>query len=246
MIVNPYNAKKEVETLNLAGLLCYLNFESNALDSYGPYNATEVNSPSYGTGRIGSALTPVGGVTPEYVYIPDNSVFSFTDGAGNDKPFSVSCWAYSSNTDEQGWFVNKRAATPDEWNFITNNGSFFLTLFGDGDTSNYIGTEYPDFTMPTSEWVHFAGTYDGSNTPEGIKLYIDGERVISEDVLVGTYGGMDDTASDVYIGVGGFVPAGPYTFEGEIDLVQIWARELSASEIKLIYDTENSGNLITG
>ena len=248
MIINPYNAKKEATTLNLQGLLAYYTFNGDATDSYGPYNATENNSPSYGDGKIGNALICVPhATTPEYVAIPDADVFSFTDGAGQDQAFSISAWVYTANASEEGWIVNKRApSTQNEYNFILYENNLYLTVFTGGATSNFIGTGYTPYTVPVNTWTHIAGTYDGSETAAGLKVYVNGLHYPSAEVITGTHTGISNTGSTTVIGVAGDVPVSvPRGWDGKIDLVQIWRRELSYDEIALIYNTENAGTLIT-
>lgn len=242
MIINSYKYKTVSETLDLTGLTAYYKFESNGSDSYGSYTATLFGSPSFGGGKIGTALTCVSGASSEYARIVDYPAFSFTDGS--DTPCSISCWVYSSTGDE-AWLVNKRDGAGHEWNFITNNGSFFFTLFDNGSTSAYIGQD-ATYAMPSSTWVHFLATYDASATAYGIKLYIDGILQSSSPVITGSYTGMSDTTSKVYIGVAGFdILDTLFGLDGELDLLQIWNRELSADEVKVIYDLEYAGTHIT-
>ena len=240
-------------TIPTGSLLAYYPLNNNLLNEVdfpltSSYNMTGVNSPSYKAGKIGNALAIVTGSSAEYAYIPDSDVFSFTDGAGTDEPFSVSCWIYSEVGDNRGWFISKRDTSGNnEYNLANNNGTMTFLCFSGGGSGTYIARGPTSFTMPTAQWVHICGTYDGSETGSGINFYVDGVLDTDNDVSTGTYAGMSNTISDVVIGVAGFAPVDNtqgYGFTGEIDLVSIWDKELSAAEVTLIYNKESGSEYL--
>lgn len=239
---------------DLSELIAYYKFNNDYTDSYNSYDGTGASqgtgsNPSFTTssgGVIDEAVITVGGTNSEYVTIADNDVFSFTDGAGTDEAFTISVWVYSSSGDNRGWFVNRRTSgSIAEYQMMNNNGVWALNIFDTSGTSIYIGKSFT-LTMPTSTWVHFAVTYDGSETEGGIKLYKDGSLQSMSSSSAGTYTGMGNEAILTYIGVFGQIPTSSTTgFDGQIDLVQIWNRELSGTEISDNYDLENAGTHIT-
>ncbi len=87
----------------------------------------------------------------------------------------------------------------------------------------------PTGSLTTATWYHIAGTY---NSVSGeAKIYLDGALVDTTTGLSGTIAG---SAAVTMLGVtstGGF-----YRHDGNIDEVSMYLKELSAPEIKMLYD----------
>ena len=229
-------------------MLSLHQFESDLTDSYASYNATAVNTPTYPTGKVGNAIftDPLAAGREDGAYIPDNDVFTIGP-SGVDEPFSVSCWVNDNGSgDVRGWLVNKRgdnATTKTEWQLVYFDDGFYFELY-DGSTTNRIGRSTTT-TLTGSTWFHVVATYDGSESASGINIYVDGVDDDDADSNAGTYSGSANTTADVYIGLFGLGTSSTNGWDGYIDEVHIWNRELSATEVSDIYDIENAGNHIT-
>jgi hypothetical protein len=92
------------------------------------------------------------------------------------------------------------------------------------DTS---GTSYnadsPDDTLERGEWVHLAGTYDGSL----VKCYIDGQVVGDNDQAIAI--ALSQDTND--LAIGNRPDANDRPFKGTIDEVRVYGRALSAAEV---------------
>ena len=45
----------------------------------------------------------------DFVEVGDHAVFNFTDGAGNDNPFSLSAWVQTTSSSDQGAIISKNS-----------------------------------------------------------------------------------------------------------------------------------------
>jgi len=199
-------------------------------------DGTHNGSPTFTAGNVDGGLDLDG--TDDVVTIPDSDSLSFTDGSGTDKPFTIDAWV---NFDDASRF---RIATkiPDnanaEWGFGTNsNGKLSLELRENGITERIFRTGNADITADKDTgWHHYAATYDGSESKDGIKLYRDGVLVASVGSESGTYDGMPNTDQVVQIGAG----FGSFS-DGQIDEVEIFDRVLTATEILAIFNADSEG-----
>jgi hypothetical protein len=118
-------------------------------------------------------------------------------------------------------------------------GTFGLRQFGLADTDVFAPTGL--LTECTGEWVHLAATYDGTDSNDACKLYLNGNEVAS-----GPFRFSGGTSAGLTIGndvdaVGW--PLGPESFKGDLDEVCIFNRALTAGEIAYLvgYVIEDSG-----
>ena len=186
------------------------------------------------SGKINSSLDFDG--TDDYVSTSDSSELSFGDGT-TDKPFSVSAWIKMDDaTDFQ--FVNKLPASGVlsnmEWALgVGVTDRLGLRLY-DSSALVYIG-RYSDTTLTAYEgqWVHVAMTYDGSESTNGITLYINGNEIASTAESAGSYAGIENTTSDLRIGT--LLPSDA-TYKkfanGKVDDLRIYNYELTAAQIR--------------
>jgi len=132
----------------------------------------------------------------DYLDLGDKDAYSFTDGAGNDVPFSVSIWVKpnSSNTILQKYFGANAE-------YIISTASDFSVIRLYTSSGNYIG-RYWNKTLAsfTGQWVHLVFTYDGSETNAGLKIYFNGTQVDDNNTSAGSYTGMSNTAENLYLG----------------------------------------------
>ena len=172
--------------------------------------------------------------TNDHIIIPDSNALSFTDGAGNDDPFSISAWVKLADlttarvvSKEDGTDANR------EYLFGTDGADRFNLILGTStDNLNVTATTSTELTVDT--WHHIIATYDGSNAASGIKLYVDGSAISTTDVSIGTYAGMPNSTGNLKVGrfdVNGSV------MDGRAAQVDIWSSELTATEVTSLYNS---------
>ena len=85
--------------------------------------------------------------------------------------------------------------------------------------------------MALNEWHHILGIWDGSK----LGLYIDGVFKSSSAAVTSTETGTQNIDIGKRANVNGF------RFNGKLDDVRIWNRDLLASEPKLVYNDSRAG-----
>jgi hypothetical protein len=173
--------------------------------------------------------------TNEYVDCGDHDDFSFV-GATTDEPFSVSAWIYMDDATSFDIVSKDNIGVQREYVFVSN-GSDLLSFIVFTDSSNYIGRRYnTSMASYQGEWIFVAGTYSGSETIAGIKVYINGIRVDDLDATLGTYTGMVNSTQSVFIG-----NRTSFYADGKMHDVRVHSKELSKKEIWEVMYGRSSG-----
>ncbi len=191
-------------------------------------------STFFSLGRIGQAVTYDG--TDDYVLVSDAAELSATTGAA-DRPLSVSAWIRPTSIATDRMIISKRdesVANGCEWWF--GYGSTYVNYsFGDGTNSaNRIGMFAPALTE--NQWTHVVGTYDGSGSSSGVRIYFNGVRVDTTNTNAGSYVRTRDSAASVYVGAwrsGAGTISGVHT--GGLDDVRIYNKNLTSDEVSRLY-----------
>ena len=171
----------------------------------------------------------------DYVDCGDNDNLSFGDSV-TDSPFSISAWVKMTDATKFRIVTKAGAGSNDnEYVLITSaSDQLFLQLY-DSSTSNKKNRYYTTpLTSFEGQWIHIVGTYDGrggSTAYNGIKLYLNGNRVDDASGGGGTYVAMHNTTALLEIG-----KLSTSTANGLIDEVAVFNSELSASDVTNIYD----------
>ena len=206
---------------------------TKCLDTSGQGNhGTTVASPNYGVIYSRPAMTFNG--SSQYVTIPNNGSFSFTNGT-NDLPFSVSMWLKQTTQTGSQWIINKRTSpsSSGEWQIATTGGGYPIIQLIEQDNSSVLGKESTTILV-ASTWTHVVCTYDGSGTEAGLKIYQSGSAVGLSSQSAGAYTHMLKTSAPLAIATQGW-SLGSSGFIGSIDDVRIYNRAMSAAEICGIY-----------
>lgn len=171
----------------------------------------------------------------DYIDCGGASDFGFTDGAGNDDPFSISAWVKLDSASIQR-IVDKSGTTQASRSYLFGtDGDSKLSIFLGPGTGNYLYIR-ENTALSTGTWHHIVATYDGSNAGGGLTLYRAGSVVTSSNLSSGSYAGLPSTSETLKIGrlnLNGSV------MNGLVDEVAVFDYELTSSQVSTIY---NSGS----
>ncbi|KXK25996.1 MAG: Laminin G domain protein [candidate division WS6 bacterium OLB20] len=210
---------------------------TSALDSSGnSFNATLFNmdSTNWVKGKSGNALLFNG--SNEYGTIANQTLLNSTD-------FSVSAWFKTTST-SQGRILTKESNTNGRQRYSLGVN---VALTGRAEVRFDSGT--PVIAQSTStindgNWHHILGTFSDSNNR--LRLYIDGRLETT------TTTALTPEASSNPVDIGRFDGSFGHYFNGTIDQIRYWNRELTPREAVMEYSggstiawykfDENEGN----
>lgn len=226
-------------SIPIDNLVSYFEFEDNASDVGGGNSGTVTNATYNAIGKVGKSLDLDG--NSDYVTIPDDNSLSFTTGSP-DGAFSMGGWYKFDNTDDSSILISKR---PHEYQLgWDTTGYLTFVCFSQNSGSNYLDGRVTGWTPTLDTWYHIYVTYDGSGDESGMSIYIDGVSQTVTDNTTGTYVEMNNTATDLALGVYLPIPTNVASHNGEQDMVGIWNKELTSDEVTAIYNIENGGKSI--
>jgi hypothetical protein len=159
----------------------------------------------------------------QYMQVADDATLDFD----HDDAFSVSLWLEADVTNDGVKRVVNKRATATGWSLYDSNGTWRFIL--EGSSSSYrIIKSFGSVTTGVPQ--HIAISYDGSGTADGVNIYVDGVESSSTST--------DTLSSDVSPGivnnepftVGADSTPGNY-FDGDIDHVILWNKEISQAEV---------------
>ena len=166
-----------------------------------------------------------------FVNFGDNDAWSFTDGAGNDKPFSIEMWfkPVDCATNLCRLLSKHDSAATAEYNTRVQTDGTAIWQVKSADGANTINVT-SNVTFTDGNWYHYVLTYDGSEANTGLRLYQNGTRDAAASLgSAGTYTGMSNTTS--YLALGNVNSSGGEN-DSQVAVVRMYNRVLSQSEIQ--------------
>ena len=233
-IINPYRFKVAPSVdIPLANIISEYKFENNVLDTVGTNNGTAY-SLTYADGLVNR--TGVFNGSTSYVSVADSNSLSFGNGT-TDVPFSISLLFKTNDITKIQYLVSKRLNTViGEYLIPINATTINLSLITNSYGGGYIRAIF-NHSFSNNTWYHIIATYDGDKLNTGINLYVNGVNSVTTRDGTG-YTGMVNTTSNVEVGS---FAVGKTNFDGNLDCVRIWDKELSQGEITEIATQELAG-----
>lgn len=131
---------------------------------------------------------------------PDAADLSFGNGA-TDSPFSVMslCKPLVSFIGQVAAKYDDTTASPQrEWYFQLTSSSGLYFNVTDNSTGGYLMRRDSNSLSPYDNvWTTFTGTYSGSATAAGLKVYINNTETTNSDISAGAYTAMENTTAKV-------------------------------------------------
>tara|TARA_B100000214_G_scaffold257319_1_gene189714 strand:+ start:15195 stop:18257 length:3063 start_codon:yes stop_codon:yes gene_type:complete len=205
-------------------------FNGDATDTTGTYNATTQGSPTYVTGKFGQAASLSNSDTDYFTTSISPTIL------GNS--FSLSAWVYftqNSGTSDYysiaGAYWDYNSSTQQSWIFYVTNGTlkFFSNLGAtSGSGSITLGTN----TVPLNTWT-FVG-FSVSDKDE-ISVYLN-DQVETSSVTQS----LRPNNVTLTLGNLGTYTEGNRTMYGILDQVRVFDRQLSQAEFYTLYNETDS------
>ena len=155
-------------------------------------------------------------------------------------PFSVSAWIYPESGEDAA-IVASMGENPigSGWGLFVRGGKLWWHMSQRWtDLSVRLETERD---IERGRWQHVLLTYDGNRKAKGIRMYIDGEE---QEVRV-LFDNLDwpcKSNATLKVGGGGGLD---HRFDGRIDEVRVYGRELSPPEARSLASSETLAELAT-
>lgn len=163
----------------------------------------------------------------------EHANYTFATGA-----FSAGAWirpnAIASNVIMAKY---DSAGNAEEWRFwIDADGKLDLELHDASASTTEIAASTSGLTLGQMQFV--VATYDGTAATPDIHLYVNGvdDNPTGASTEAGAFVAMEDTATPLTIGCGGVTATPTTEFHGRIALPFICGKELSATEVKSLFD----------
>lgn len=217
-----------VTTTNLVSYWKLDEASGTIADSHSSNDGT-VSGATYGaTGIINDCLSFDG--SNDYVTMGDVIDHDFTNTA-----FSINLWMKMDTKTSNNTMVSKHASSsPWQGYSFTYDSSGRIEIDVTGTGGIVVRKTH---TLNTGTWYMLTMTYDGSGNASGVSFYVDGSALtsltLSQDNLTVS------PSTSFPFNISGRNNAGLNPFDGVIDEVSIWTRELSSSDVSDLY---NSGS----
>ena len=203
------------------------SFDETSTSNDGTITGATVNQ----TGKVGKCY--LYNASTEKVVISNESNFDVE----YNEPFSISCWAYRNSNGITRFFFAKQLSSGNftGWTlFQASDNKMTWELVSVPGTS-HLGVNRASYST-TGTWFHLCATYDGSEDASGAKIYINGSE--SSTTQVNTL--SSSITNNVSPEIGN--RNGAFNFNGNIDELMFYKRELSQLEVDLLYNS-NTGLL---
>lgn len=206
-------------------------------------NGLHTNAPTPVLGKVGFALSFDG--IDDYVEIPDHPTLDF--GTGN---LSIDLWVKTTDTSGVKVLLDKRVEISSGlqedvqgYSFYLSNGTLAFQMADDGNRSWWCSisatascTNYGSGVfVADGQWHHVAVTVQRASM--GGKFYVDGALVGSFDPSFRP----GSLTNSVPLQLGRRSSSQTFLFEGALDEIELFSRELTASEVKAIYAADRDG-----
>lgn len=205
------------------GLVARYAFDDDATDAVGSSDLTEINSPTYDTGKLNNAIVLNG----------TNQSLS-SSAIAPTSSFSIALWFKPATSSGHTFFDvycggNLNART---FQYFPPTGVLYFSIRRDNDVQTL--TTATSLTLTNGVWYHLAATYqDGAEY--ALNLYLNGVHVGTEGT--GSSGtALQTPTTDSYIGRNAFFDYSGQRLAGSIDEYLIYNKALTAEHVAALYN----------
>jgi hypothetical protein len=123
---------------------------------------------------------------------------------------------------------------------VQANGRVFVELRNTNST-NHLSVQGPTGNILLNTWYNIVVTYDGSSTPGGIKVYINGTSITLSTVTNTLTSSIVSNGTTATLGAMG----GTTYLTGYLEEVSHWSRVLTSTEVTELFNSGSPTNLAT-
>lgn len=218
------------------GLVGYWKLDTDSNDSSGNSHHGNDTSMVYSGGYAN--------FKPGFIDINDSDDFSFTDGFGNDIPFSILFPFYFESNLNYQHLINKRLdAVNTEYQVFKGTSDVRMNVMG--VNGSYLQVSISGAFVSINSFHVGLFTYDGSKNKSGMIAYCDGIDRSDNRAQGGIYNGMTNTSSVLKFG-SRFTESAVSMYDGKSKEVAFWKNRVITPEeaIELDYRVRNGISLI--
>ena len=225
-VYNETTTTAALGTISNPSTVAYYKMQ-DATDETGSYNGTASNVDFNVQGKYGFAG----------LFNGSSSVISASNPNSLGGARSFSAWIKTTSTDFQGIITNGGGSHASGLNMFVYNNKLYSTS-GKGNGENYGPTSSAN--VNTGDWVHCVLTMSGTAIGSTLKTYVNGslDGTHTTTVLI------TDTYAAFRIGGRYINSSNAAYFNGAIDQVRIFDKEISASEVTTLYNEVQCANTI--
>lgn len=157
----------------------------------------------------------------------------------HDDTFSISAWVKPIDLLDSYIFSKQTSVGfgPSGYHMRMMGGGAFAGYVADG--TDYIVRRDVSAVISTGVWQHLVVTYDGGGVATGITIYYENSSLSGETLQSNPITSGVSNTSSALIGTLGNLNE----FNGNIDEVSVWDKELSSGEVSEIYNSGTPDNL---
>lgn len=198
----------------------------------GTYTNTPTLAVEGANGRDTDTAVTFASASSEYATMGDVLDFDYND------PLSFSCWFKTTTAADQVLMAKRDGTTPYVGNefTVTSTGAVRFGMNASLTFKMSVDTTTTGFDDGT--WHHAVATHSGSGTAAGITIYVDGAPMavsVNSDTL-----GTNTTVNAIPLTIAS--RGGTTTFfNGSIDEPAIFGTELTAAEVRFLYNSAKYG-----
>lgn len=236
---------RKYNPFKLSDFIAYWKLNTNSNDSIGSLNGTNTNITfSTATGSAYSNAATFNTDTPAVVNFGDSDLLSFTDGLGNDKPFSGSIYVNFGTIVPSTFyeiFSKQSSNSLREYDMQLHSSGEVWFRVTNLDSNNNIGKAViPVGGFLSNTWYHIAFSYNGDKTYSGVRMWLN-KLETNENIINGTYTGMLNTTSPLRLGV---LNSNALQFKGQQCQFALYNRVLTQTDVDYLYTQMINGQNI--
>ena len=198
-------------------------------------NNEAIDSHSNNTGTVNGCMLCAGMISLNYYFdgVDDYVNMGNINDFGIEDSFTTSTWINIDDLSTTQMIISKRVNTSPStgilFQYLTSSKPAIWLYNSDGVGLAVRGNK----VLTNGNWYNLIISYDGTQSPTGIKIYVNGE-LLTNEVLINTLESNDvKNSGDFKIGIN---YDNSFDYAGYIDEVCVWNRVITQDEVKKIYN----------